>query len=110
MLFIPRKMQHGIAKYHICKFIGERDRLELPDLEVLLGQSRIQRGGKPAHMVDASGILVNRKDFTPLAQQVDEVASIPASSVEHAHSGHNVPTQNLIEDIYIDLSELFLNT
>jgi hypothetical protein len=40
---------------------------------------------------------------------VDEVSSVTASGVEHAHAGTDVPAQYLVEDVDINLPELFLN-
>jgi hypothetical protein len=54
-------------------------------------------------------VLVQRENLTAFAQQVNEIASISASSVEHAHAGADVPAQYLIEDINIDLPKLFLH-
>jgi hypothetical protein len=38
-----------------------------------------------------------------------QVSSVPASRVEHAHTRRDVPAQNLVEHIDIDLPELLLN-
>jgi hypothetical protein len=59
-------------------------------------------------MVNACGILIQSKYVAPFSHQVDQVASETASSIEHAHAGRNVSTQNLIEDININLPELLL--
>jgi hypothetical protein len=43
-----------------------------------------------------------------LAQQVDQVPPVTASGIEHSHARCNIPAQNLVEDIDIDLPELLL--
>ena len=40
---------------------------------------------------------------------MDEVAAVTASGVKHAHAGLDVPAQDLIEYVDVDLAELFLN-
>ncbi len=59
-------------------------------------------------MLDALGILIQGEYLASLAQQMDQVSSVPASGIEHAHAGCDVSTQNLIEDVNIDLSKLLL--
>jgi hypothetical protein len=60
-------------------------------------------------MIDTFSILIQREDLTAFTEQVNEVSSITASGIEYAHTGRNVSTQNLVEDIDIDLPELFLH-
>jgi hypothetical protein len=61
-------------------------------------------------MLHRIGIRVQREYLAPLAQQMHQVSPIAASSVENAHIRCNVPTQNLIEYVDINLPKLFLNT
>ncbi len=60
-------------------------------------------------MVNRIRVQVQREHLTAFAQQVNEVSSITASGIEHAHAGCDISAQNLVEDIDIDLPELFLN-
>ena len=109
MLVIPREVEHGGTDHHIGEPIGERHPLDGANLKILRRQPRLQRCGQTAHVVDSFGILIQREYLAPFAQQVDQVAPVAASGIEHAHAGRNVPAQNLIEDIDIDLAELLLN-
>jgi hypothetical protein len=109
MHFVTRKMKHCIADHHIRKSIRERHLFDEADVEILPGQPGHEGRGELADMVDTGGIRVHGEDFATLAKQMHQVASIPASGVDHAHSGCDVATQNLIEHINIDLAELFLD-
>lgn len=78
------------------------------NLEVIRRQLRSQRLRQSADMVDASGVLIERVYLAPFAQQVDQIATVAASRIEYAHVGCNISAQNLVEDINVDLPELFL--
>ena len=43
-----------------------------------------------------------------LAQQIHQIASITASSIDHAHLRRDVAAQNLVEDVNVDAAELLL--
>ena len=60
-------------------------------------------------MLYTVGVRVQREYLAPLAQQVHQISSVPTSSVEHTHTRCDIPSQNLIEYIDIDLPELLLN-
>src|ERR1700679_3790765 len=61
-------------------------------------------------MANSLFIRIERKDLAALAQQVHEVPAIAAAGVEHPHLRRNVPAQNLVEHINIDLPKLLLDT
>jgi hypothetical protein len=61
-------------------------------------------------MLHRVGIGVQREYLAPLAQQMHQISPVPASSVENAQIGGNVPAQNLIEYVDINLPKLLLNT
>jgi prevent-host-death family protein len=60
-------------------------------------------------MLDSGGIGVHSEHLAPLAKQINEISSVPASGVEHTHARGDISAQNLIEYINIDLPELLLN-
>jgi hypothetical protein len=62
-----------------------------------------------AYVIDGLGIGVEREDLAAFAEQMDKITAVAASGVEHAHRSGNVSAQDLIEDVNINLSELFLN-
>jgi hypothetical protein len=109
MHFIASKMKHGIADHNIRRPIRERHLFDEAHLEVLFGQSGQEGCGKPAHVIDTGGIRVYGKNFTAFSKQMHQVAPVPASCVDHAHTGCDVTPRNLIEYVNIDSAELFLN-
>lgn len=108
MVFIAGEVQHRGAEDHIRDGIGERHVFDLADDQILRGQGSAERSGELAHVLDAFGIGVDGEDFRALAQQVDEIAPVAASGVDDAHAGRDVAAQDLVKDVDIDLSELFL--
>ena len=60
-------------------------------------------------MLNALGIRVQREDLVSFAQQMYQVSPVATSSVEHAHTRCDVPSQDLVEYVNVDLPKLFLN-
>src|SRR5882757_6704290 len=60
-------------------------------------------------MLDTIAISIDGEDLATLSQQMHKVATIPASRIQHTHSRRDVPPEDLIEDIDVNLSKLFLN-
>jgi hypothetical protein len=52
---------------------------------------------------------IEREYLATFAQEMHQVAPISTSSVENAHTGGDVSAKDLIEDVDVDLAELFLN-
>jgi hypothetical protein len=69
----------------------------------------MKRRRELANVLHGIGIEVERKYLAPFAEQVDKIAAVTATSIEHTHARDNVPAQDLIEDVDIDLAELLLN-
>jgi hypothetical protein len=109
MPFVARKVKHRTADHHICKAIRKRHPLDWTYPEILRGQSRPERGRQLPNMLNTRGVRVQREYLAPLAQQMHQVSSIPASSVEHTHIRCDVSAKNLIEYVDIDLAKLLLN-
>src|SRR5450631_1034652 len=61
-------------------------------------------------MFHALCVGVQSKDVATFTQQMNQVTSISAAGIEDAHSCCDISSQNLIEYININLSELFLHT
>ena len=60
-------------------------------------------------MCDPSGIRIQGKYLAARAQQINQIAPISTTGIEHPHGRCDIASQNLIEDVDIDLSELLLN-
>ncbi len=63
-----------------------------------------------AHMLNSLDFSIHGIHFAALAQQINEISPITASGIEHAHARRDIPAKYLIENVDIDLPELFLNT
>jgi hypothetical protein len=108
VIVIPRKVKHGTAEHNVGKSVRERHALNRPYLKVFIEKPRFQGCGKAADMFDTFAIGIQREDLAAFSQQIHQIAPVPASSVQHAHSGGDVSPKNLIEDVDVDLSKLFL--
>jgi hypothetical protein len=60
-------------------------------------------------MLNAVGIRVEREYFASLAQQVYQISPVPTSGIEHTHILRDVPAQDLVENVNINLPKLLLN-
>jgi chorismate dehydratase len=60
-------------------------------------------------MLHSIRVRVQGKYLNALTQQMNEVAPISASGIQHAHSRPNISPKNLIEDVNINASKLLLN-
>src|ERR1700710_775831 len=109
MFFISCKMQYRIADHNICKRIWKRHSLDKADLKIAAWQSGLERAGQAANMLDTLSIRVECKYIASFAEQMYQIAPIPASGVQHAHIRCDVSPQYLIEYIDINLPKLFLN-
>jgi hypothetical protein len=106
---IPRKVKHRTAHHHIRHPIGKRHLLDHTNLKVFLWQSSLERRRQLANMRNPFGILIESKNLTPLTQQMNKIPPISASRVENPHVRRDIPTQNLIEHVDIDLPKLLLH-
>jgi hypothetical protein len=78
-------------------------------LEILSGQARHERSRQLSYVVYALGIRIKSEHLTPRAKQMNEVSSIAAPCIEHAHAGADIAAQDLVEHVDINLAELFLH-
>jgi len=106
---VASKVEHGVAQDHVGEVAGERHLFDGADLKVFRGQVGLEGRGKFADVVDGCLILVDGVDLAALAKQVDEVAAVAASGVDDGHAGLDVAAEDLIEEVDIDLAELFLD-
>ena len=60
-------------------------------------------------MLDCGWVRVDGENFRAFAQQIDEVSTVAAPSVENAHAGRDIATQDLIENIDVNFPEQFLD-
>jgi hypothetical protein len=60
-------------------------------------------------MFNPIGIRVECKYLATFTQQMDQVAPVPTSGIQHPHTRGDVPAQDLIEHVDINLSKLLLD-
>ena len=108
MLVIASEVQNRGTDHYVCETVGKWHVFNRANLKILRWQVCSKRSRECANVINARRILVQRKDLAAFAQQVDQISSVTASGVEHAHAGGDVSPQNLIEDVNIDLPELLL--
>lgn len=109
MLLVSREVKHRAADHYIGKVIRKGHPLDDSNLEVACWKSGPKGGSQLPHMLHSFGILVERKHLGAFAQKVNKVSPVTTSGIENTHSTCDVPSQNLIEYIDVDLSKLFLN-
>lgn len=67
--------------------------------------------GAPANGGDRAGVAVGSHDlesFTSrVAKEVNQISSIPAARVKNAHSPSYAAAEKLVEQVNVDLAELF---
>jgi hypothetical protein len=107
-MLVAGEVKDGVAENHIGEGVGKGHLLDGSDLEILRGQTSLERCGELADMVDGLSVLVDGEDFAAFAKQMDEVAAVATSGVENDHARNDVAAQDLIEDVDVDLAELIL--
>ncbi|MFP5233025.1 MAG: hypothetical protein ACLGQX_10430 [Acidobacteriota bacterium] len=54
-------------------------------------------------------IYINAEHLATMAHQVNQVPSRARAGIQHAHRRGDVPAQNLIEEVNVDLAKLLLS-
>jgi hypothetical protein len=106
--FILCEVQDGVADNDVGEGVDELHLLDGAYAEVGCGERRRQLGCEGSYVLYALGICIDGEDLAAFTQEVDEVSSVAAACVEDTHSRSDVSSQDLIEDIDVDLPELLL--
>ncbi len=101
-------MEYRIANHDIGKLAWEGHFLNEAHSEILRRQPGSERCCELTDVLNSRGIRVHCKHLAAFAKQVNEIPAISAPGVKHAHALVDVSAQDLIEDVNIDLAELFL--
>lgn len=109
MLLISSEVKYRATDDNIDKGVREGYLFNGSNLKIFCRESSSQRSGKPSYVLYAIAVLIECKYLAAFAQQMDQIAPISASSIKNTHSRCDVPSQNLIEDINVDMSKLLLN-
>ena len=59
-------------------------------------------------MVDSHWTGVNTEHVVARPKEIDKIASVTASGIQHAHARGDASAQQLVEDVDVNLSELVL--
>jgi hypothetical protein len=102
-------VKHRVTDHNIGKAIRKGHVLNGPDPKVICRESGSERSRKLSNMLNAIAVQIERKDLATLAEQVHQIAPEPASGVQNTHARRDVPSQNLIKNIDVNLSEPLLN-
>ena len=105
---IAREVKHRAADRDVRTLVLERHGFDAIHAEAIRGQLGGEFTGHAPHGVHRHWVGIGAEDVVALAQQVDEIAAVAAARVEHAHAGRDASTQDLIEEVNIDVPELLL--
>ena len=107
-MVVAGEVKNGVAEDYVREIIGDVHLLNNRDVEVTCWKVWRELGGEGADMGDGTRVGIDGEDLTACAEEVDEIAAVPAASVEDAHGRGYVSAEDLIEDIDVDLPELLL--
>ena len=67
---------------------------------------RRELGSEGANRCDGVQIGIDAANLEAILEEVHEIAATAATSIENAHSRRQPATQQLVEDVDIDMAEL----
>jgi len=106
MSVIRGEMQNGAADHDVGKGIRKGHSFDGFVTEVICwnvwGEAPNRRNG--------AGIGIDGKDLVCGVHKIDEVSAAAAAGVEDSHAGLNAAAKELIEEVDVDVAELFLET
>src|SRR4051812_25805436 len=108
MLVVASEVEDGAADDHIHARVGNRHGFDGLDLEAGCRCGGGQRCGEAAGGEHRVRICVNREHLDSHPQQVHEIAAVSASGIEHPHSRTDAPSQQLVEEVDVDVAELLV--
>jgi hypothetical protein len=109
MLLVSSEVKYGATDHNVGKGVREGHPFNGSNLEIVCREPGPERSGELSYMLDAVAVQIECKDLATLAQQMYQVAAVSTSGVENTHSRRDVPSQNLIKNIDVDLSKLLLD-
>jgi hypothetical protein len=106
LLVVGREMQHGAADHRVREGIREGHALDRLGAKVGRRKLRGETRRQPLHGGNRIDIQVDRKHLVASSEQVDEVAPRTAARVEDPHRRRQASTQQLVEEVDVDLAKL----
>jgi ketosteroid isomerase-like protein len=110
MIVVARKMQHGAAENAVGKVVWKGHSLYRLQTEVTVRERRMKLCGERPDVLDGLRVGVRAKNLETLLQQIHEVPARATPCIENPHAGRNASAKDLIKDINVDETELFLQT
>ena len=107
MARIAREMQDGTRHDDVGVRVWKRRPLDRLDAEVERGSGDERRRHR-ADLGDRGRIAVIAADVVALAEQIDKIAPAAATGIKDAHAASDASSQQLIENVDVDVAELVL--
>ena len=104
---VAGEVQHGAADHDVGEGLRERVRLDGCDAEIAGRELGRQTRGQRLHGLDRGRVRIDAEHLEAAAQQMHEIASRSAAHVEHPHARRDAAAQQLVEQVDVDVAELF---
>jgi hypothetical protein len=102
-------VKNGAAHHDVGKVIGKIHLLDRANAKVRCRQVWGKLRSQGSHVLNTLRICIDCEDLASFAEEMHKVSSVPATSVEDTHPGCDISSQDLIEDVDINLSKLLLH-
>src|SRR5579872_583563 len=102
LMVIARKVKNRTAQDHVGEVYGKGHRFERLGVEVL-GQKWC---GEPAYCRNGLWVFIGAIYFIAFPEEVDKITPVAASRVENTHPRHDATSQQLVEQVDVNLPEL----
>jgi hypothetical protein len=103
VIVVTCEVEDGAADHYVGKMIREGHMFERLYSKIV----RRQRSGEAARGRNRLRIQIDAETFIPRGEKVVKVSPEPAARIEDFHAGPDTAAKELIEQIDIDLAELF---
>ena len=103
---IAREMQDRAADDDVGKAFRERERLEWLDTEIFCRELWGVPCGQAVNLGNGIGVLVRPERLVAGAKEIDQVAAVAATGVEHGIARGDATAERLVEQIDVELTEL----
>jgi hypothetical protein len=102
VIVIAREVEHGAAENHVGEMVREGHMFQRLRAKVVWRQGC----GETARGCDGLRVRIRAEDFVSRGEKVMKVSAETAARIEDSHAGRNAATQELIEQVDIDVAEL----
>jgi hypothetical protein len=106
VFLVASEVEHGVANDHLGGGVVEAHLFDGLEAKVLRWETRRQLCGKSPYRADRGRVLVHSHHVEPAPQQVHEVPTTSAPGIQYRHTRCDTATQQLVEEVDVDLAEL----